>query len=85
MKLDGFTIGISSVEAAVARHGVSPKLGGRPAYILLWTNNADAAYDRLTAGGVTSLQPPHDFLSNLRTAWVEDPDGNPINLAHRRK
>jgi hypothetical protein len=26
-----------------------------------------------------------DFLSDLRLAWVADPDGNPIQLAQKRK
>jgi len=30
------------------------------------------------------LSPPRDFL-NLRSAWVADPDGNPVNIAQRRK
>jgi predicted enzyme related to lactoylglutathione lyase len=84
VKLDGLTIGISSVEAAVSTHGLNPNLGGRPVYILLWTHDADVAYSRMTAGGAVSLRPPQDFLSNLRTAWVSDPDGNPINIAQRR-
>ena len=83
--LEGFTIGISGVDAAVAVHGLAPDLGGRPVYILLWTDDADAAYARVTAGGAPSLRAPRDFRSDLRTAWVADPDGNPINLAQRRK
>ena len=84
LKLAGLTIAVSSVDAAIASHGLNPDLGGRPVYILLWTRNTDAAYTRLTAEGASSLRPPHDFLSNLRTAWVADPDGNPISLAQRR-
>ena len=30
--LDGFTIGIASVEAAIADHGLNPNLGGRPCF-----------------------------------------------------
>ena len=29
--LDGFTIGIASVDAAIADHGLAPRLDGRPA------------------------------------------------------
>ncbi|MFZ0829796.1 MAG: VOC family protein [Thermoplasmata archaeon] len=84
LKLAGLTIAVSSVDAAIASHGLNPDLGGRPVYILLWTRDTDAAYTRLTAEGASSLRPPHDFLPNLRTAWVADPDGNPISLAQRR-
>ena len=83
--LDGFTIGIASVEAAIADHGLNPNLGGRPVEILLWTDDTDGDYARLTADGALSLSEPHDWLSDLRLAWVADPDGNPIQLAQHRK
>jgi catechol 2,3-dioxygenase-like lactoylglutathione lyase family enzyme len=82
--LDGFTIGIASVEAAAADHGLNPNLGGRPVEIVLWTDDTDRDYHRLVADGAPSLSPPHDFLAHLRLAWVADPDGNPIQLAQRR-
>ena len=65
--------------------GCAPSLDGRPVEILLWTDDADRDYERLTAEGAPSLSPPHDWLSNLRLAWVADPDGNPIQLAQRRQ
>jgi len=82
--LDHFTIGISSVEAAIKDHGLSPRLDGRPVAIILWTDDTDREYARLTSDGAQPLRPPEDFRSDLRTAWVADPDGNPINLAQRR-
>jgi catechol 2,3-dioxygenase-like lactoylglutathione lyase family enzyme len=82
--LDGFTMGFASVDAAIADHGLSPSLGGRPIEIVLWTDSTDRAYARLTADGAPSLSPPHDFLGSLRVAWVADPDGNPIHLVQRR-
>jgi uncharacterized glyoxalase superfamily protein PhnB len=85
LTLDGFTIGIADVEAASADHGLSPNLGGRPVEILLWTDDTDRDYARLTAAGAPSLSAPHDFLSDLRLAWLADPDGNPIQLAQHRE
>ncbi len=82
--LEGFTIGIAAVDAASADHGLSPDLGGRPFEIVLWTDDTDRAYTRLTAAGSPSLSSPHDFLAHLRVAWVADPDGNPIQLVQRR-
>ncbi len=82
--LGGFTIGISSVEAAIDDHGLSPELGGRPIEIVLWTDDVAAAYRSLMAAGAPSLSAPHDFLDHLRAAWVADPDGNPVHLAQRR-
>ena len=84
LALDGFTIGIASVEAASADHGLSPELGGRPFEIVLWTDATDREYARLTAAGAPALSPPHDFLADLRAAWVADPDGNPIQLVQHR-
>jgi catechol 2,3-dioxygenase-like lactoylglutathione lyase family enzyme len=84
--LDQFTIGISSVEAAIKDHGLNPNLNGRPVAIILWTDDTDREYARLTREGAPSLSPLHTFYPNqyeLRTAWVADPDGNPINLVHR--
>ncbi|HLI51940.1 MAG TPA: VOC family protein [Thermomicrobiaceae bacterium] len=81
--LDRFTIGISSINSAIADHGLSPKLDGRPIEIVLWADDVDGAYEQLTAGGAPSLSPPHSFLETLRAAWVADPDGNPIHLAQR--
>jgi predicted enzyme related to lactoylglutathione lyase len=85
VRLDGLTIGVSSVAAAVRQHGLNPQLGGRPAYILLWTDDVDAAYARITGSGAHALRPPRDFRSDLRDAWVADPDGNPLILAQKRK
>jgi catechol 2,3-dioxygenase-like lactoylglutathione lyase family enzyme len=84
VKLDAFTVGIASVDAAVADHGLSPDLGGRPVEIVLWTDDTDRDYSRLVSDGAPSLSPPHDFLADLRLAWVADPDGNPIQLAQLR-
>ncbi|MFN8511528.1 MAG: VOC family protein [Chloroflexia bacterium] len=82
--LDGFTIGIATVEAAVADHGLQPKLDGRAIEIVLWTDDTDRAFAELTAAGAPALSPPHDFLGFLRLAWVADPDGNPIQLCQKK-
>jgi catechol 2,3-dioxygenase-like lactoylglutathione lyase family enzyme len=82
--LDGFTIGIATVEAAIADHGLQPKLDGRAIEIVLWTDDTDRAFAALTAAGAPVLSPPHDFLEELRLAWVADPDGNPIQLCQKR-
>lgn len=85
MELDGFRVGIASVDAAIADHGLSPDLGGRPIELVLWSDDVDRDHARLTAGGTPSLSPPHDFLAGrLRAAWVADPDGNPIQLVQQR-
>ena len=79
LTLNHFTLGISSVDAAIKDHGLNPNLGGRPVAIILWTDDTDRDYARLIAEGAQSLRPSEDFRSDLRTAWVADPDGNPID------
>jgi uncharacterized glyoxalase superfamily protein PhnB len=84
VKLDALTLAISLVDAAVQDHGLQPDLGGHSAYLVIWSDDADAAYARAVALGARSLTPPRDFLTNLRNAWVEDPDGNSVVLVQRR-
>lgn len=84
LTLDGFTIGIARIEAARADHGLRPQMSGRAIEIVLWTDNTDEAFTKLTASGAPALSPPHDWLTDLRIAWIADPDDNPIQLVQRR-
>jgi len=85
LTLSGFTLGIATVEAAKAHHGLSPEGEGRWIEIVLWTDDTDTAVNALVAKGAPLLSPPHDFLEGrLRAAWIADPDGNPIQLVQRR-
>jgi catechol 2,3-dioxygenase-like lactoylglutathione lyase family enzyme len=87
LALDGFKVGIASVMSAVADHGLELDLSepGRGMEIVLWIEDADATFARLTAAGARALSEPHDWLGGtLRVAWVADPDGNPIELVERR-
>jgi catechol 2,3-dioxygenase-like lactoylglutathione lyase family enzyme len=86
LKLDGFTIGIAAVTSAVADHGLDLDLSkpGRGMEIVLWTDDTNTAFARLVAAGARELSAPHDWLGNLRVAWVADPDNNPIELVQRR-
>ena len=84
VSLDGLRVGIASVEAAIAHHDLKPDLGGRPVEIVLWTDDTDRDYSRLTSGGATpSANPTPSSREPLRAAWVADPDGNPIQLVQR--
>jgi catechol 2,3-dioxygenase-like lactoylglutathione lyase family enzyme len=87
LELDGLKVGIAAVTSAVTDHGLDLDLSkpGRGMEILLWTNDTDAAFERLVAAGARALSKPHDWLDGtLRLAWVADPDNNPIELAQRR-
>ena len=85
LTLDGFTLGIATMEAAKEHHSLRPGGEGRWIEIVLWTDDTDAALNALVTKGTPVLTPPHDFLEGaLRAAWIADPDGNPIQIVQRR-
>jgi catechol 2,3-dioxygenase-like lactoylglutathione lyase family enzyme len=85
LALGGMTLGVASVEAARADHGLDLDLArpGRGMEVAVWNDDTDAAFARLVAEGAPVLSEPHDFLGRLRVAWVADPDGNPVELVQR--
>jgi predicted enzyme related to lactoylglutathione lyase len=60
--LEHFKLGVASVEAAAADHGLEPQLDGRRVEIVLWTEDVDADHAQLVADGAQSLSEPHNFL-----------------------
>ena len=83
--LDGFCLGIATVEAARNEHGLDPKGEGRWIEIAVRTDDVTKAARRLTKAGAKLLSQPHDYLDGrLKLAWVADPDGNPIQLVESR-
>ena len=85
LKLDGFTLGVATIEAAREQHGLRPQGEGRWIEIVVWTDDTDAAVSALVAAGAPLITPAHDFLGGrLRSAWIADPDGNPIQLVQRK-
>ena len=85
LKLDGFTLGIATIEAAREHHGLNPEGEGRWIEIVVWTDDTDAALSALVGKGAPLLSPAHDILDGkLRAAWIADPEGNPIQLVQRK-
>jgi catechol 2,3-dioxygenase-like lactoylglutathione lyase family enzyme len=85
LKLDGFTLGIATVQSARQSHGLVTGGAGRWVEIVVWAEDTDAAVAGLAAAGAPVLSEPHDWLDGrLRVAWVADPDGNPIQIVQRR-
>ena len=78
--LDGYKIGIASVASTRDDHGLDPVPNGQRAAVILWTDDAAAAFAEVTAGGAPGLAPPHEWLGRLLIAWVADPDGNPVQI-----
>ncbi|MDQ0973777.1 glyoxylase I family protein [Neobacillus niacini] len=77
--LDGFKLGIASTESTKEIHGLTPgeNMGCE---IVVWTEDTDSSIQYLIENGATMLSLPHNFLNDLRSGWVQDPDGNQYKL-----
>ncbi len=85
MILDGFKLGIATKESARLDHGLKPgKNSGSE--VVLWTSDTDDAMKFLIDNGAKILSEAHDFLEDrLRVGWVQDPDGNPIQIVSKNE
>ncbi|WP_462411519.1 VOC family protein [Neobacillus sp. Marseille-QA0830] len=81
--LDGFTLGVATKESAKEIHGLNPGQN-RGCEMVVWTEDTDEAIQYLIEKGATLLSDPHNFLDDLRSGWVQDPDGNPIQIVCKR-
>ncbi|MFI6266112.1 VOC family protein [Micromonospora sp. NPDC051006] len=81
--LDGYKIGVASVESTRDDHGLDPVPTGQRAAVILWTDDTATAYTELIAMGAPALASPHEWLGRLLIAWTADPDGNPIQIVQR--
>lgn len=81
LRLNGFTVGLGTVEAAKRVHGVDAAPGSPAMVLVVWTDDIDGAYQELVAAGVPVLQPPHNTGNNNRNALLCDPDGNLVQIA----
>ncbi len=84
VRLGGFILGLAAKRAAVAMHGLPLGDSGSPrGELVFWTEDVDVAFTKLKADGAAPVSEPHDFLGMLRSAWVADPAGNPIQIVMR--
>ena len=83
LKLNGFGLGLGTVEAAKRVHGVDATPGTPAMVLVVWTEDVDRAFERLRAAGVPIVQPPHDTGKNNRNALLRDPDGNLIEIVSK--
>jgi catechol 2,3-dioxygenase-like lactoylglutathione lyase family enzyme len=81
--LNGHRLGLASVASTRHDHGLDPVAVGQRAAVVVWADDVDAAYRDLVDAGVTGLKPPHRWLGRLRIAWLEDPDGHPVQIVSR--
>jgi lactoylglutathione lyase len=83
LTLNGFALGLGTVEAARRVHGVDAS-PGRPAMVLVvWADDVDAAFEHLKSAGVPVVQTPHDTGNNNRNALLRDPDGNLVEIVSK--
>ena len=80
LKLDGFGLGLGTVEAAKRVHGVDPAPGSPAIVIVVWADDLDVAFERLVAAGAPVVQEPHNTGNNNRNALLRDPDGNLVEI-----
>lgn len=80
LTLDGYKIGIASVESTRDDHGLDPVPKGQRAAVILWTDDTAATFSELIAEGTPALASPHEWLGRLLITWIADPDGNPIQI-----
>jgi lactoylglutathione lyase len=80
LTLNGFTLGLGTVEAAKRVHDVDASPGTPALVVVVWAEDVDLAFERLVSAGVPVLQPPHDTGNNNRNALLRDPDGNLVEI-----
>jgi PhnB protein len=54
-----------------------------PAFLYVYVENADSAYQRALDAGAVSMEEPLDTPYGDRRAMVRDPSGNVLQIAHR--
>ncbi len=81
--LGGFRLGLGTVEAAKRVHGVEATPGSPVMAVVVWADDVDTAFERLTAAGVPALQAPHDTGNDNRNALLRDPDGNLVEIVSK--
>jgi lactoylglutathione lyase len=80
LELNGFTVGLGTVEAARRVHGVEAAPGSPAMVLVVWTDDVDKSCEDLAAAGVDVLAPPHNTGNSNRNALLRDPDGNLVEI-----
>jgi lactoylglutathione lyase len=80
LELNGFLVGLGTVEAAERVHGVAPTPGSPAMALVLWTDDVDESFTTLVSAGTPVLQEPHDTGNKNRNALLQDPDGNLVEI-----
>ena len=83
LELNGFGLGLGTVEAARRVHGVDASPGSPAMVVVVWTDDVDGAFEQLTSSGAPIVQPPHNTGRHNRNALLRDPDGNLVEIVAR--
>ena len=84
LTLNGFGLGLGTVEAAKRVHGVDASPGSPAMVLVVWTDDVDQSFRLLASAGAPAVQPLHDTGSN-RSALLRDPDGNLVEIVAKRQ
>src|SRR5260370_28948291 len=80
LTLNGFGLGLGTVEAAKRVHGVDASPGSPAMVLVVWTDDVDAAFEQLASAGAPVVLPPRNTGNNNRNALLRDPDGNLVEI-----
>jgi catechol 2,3-dioxygenase-like lactoylglutathione lyase family enzyme len=79
------SLGSTTLELAGREHATADnKPTGGFVHIALHVENVDEAVAELTAKGIAIHTQPRDF-QDIRLAFIQDPDGNLVELVHSQK
>jgi catechol 2,3-dioxygenase-like lactoylglutathione lyase family enzyme len=82
----GLTLGIASVVAARDVHELEVSSEDNAVEVCLWSDDVDAAFERMLQAGARAVREPHDFQAGrLRTGWVLDPANNLVEVVQQRR
>ena len=85
LTLNGFGVGLGTVEAAKRVHGVEAAPGSPSMVLVIWTDDVDRSFGLLESAGTPVVQHPHDRGSSNRSALLRDPDGNLVEIVAKRR
>lgn len=83
LTLNGFSMGLGTVEAAKRVYGVDASPGSPAMVLVVWTDDVDQAFEQLTSAGTPVVQPPHNTGKHNRNALLRGPDGNLVEIVAR--
>ena len=84
MSAGGFTLAISTAEAARRVHGLDAEVGRAAMTLVFWVDDVDGTFAAVTTSGAPVVTAPHDTGNDNRNAVVRDPDGTLVELVAKR-